>query len=105
MLPGTRRETTAGDLCAFAASLLGLLPTRELVVAVGRAEMAAAGNQVTDYGEQTLARLAPTLQAAVDRLGADSTCTLAIGHRLWLSCLCNLDSRQTAPLGSVRVIL
>jgi hypothetical protein len=68
MLPGTRRETTAGDLCAFAASLLGLLPTRELGVAVGRAEMAAAGNRVTDYGEQTLAKLTPTLQAAMDRL-------------------------------------
>ena len=70
MLPGTRRETTAGDLCAFAASLLGLLPTRELSVAVGRAEMAAAGVRVTDYmyGEQALARLAPTIQAAVDQL-------------------------------------
>ena len=90
MLPGTRRETTAGDLCAFAASLLGLLPTRELSVAVGRAEMAAGGAQVTGYGEQTLARLAPTLHAAVEQLAA------RLGPQ-W-----DLITRRAKPQGSLR---
>lgn len=70
VLPGAGGETTAGALCAFAVAILGVTPTVEFGVAVGRAEMTASGARIADHGESSLGRLAPAMHAAIEQLAS-----------------------------------